>query len=436
MKKSIKRLLPVLLALCLALVAFTGTTVFATNGTHITVNSGAPTCVDWLKTGQLYILDLTTVFDNQNSDHELEYDVSSDIFGPQIYVKDVNGVPTLVFTVGTAGEYHVTISAACTDEDCEDYADHIIEFDVDPATNGSPSQYGYDETDKNSVTVFVTISNDGMPLKGSDGAILAHIPVTVPYTSLNNYGLSTYYRYGTYGLNGPYTESTVIARPTALHLFLNLLENHYVTGNNYNLLNYSNSTTVRYMDGTTAYTSSSPNKALDVSGYPTSLFFESFWGHDCNIMYFRNHVYPLMGPGWGATADYILLSDGDEIDIALYSNWEFFGDGAFLRFDEYEQSASRGDELTFSVQQYGTYVVAMGGTGYFEDTEDELLVYIYSSNGTFYDDFTWAGNSSNEYSYTLPQNMPTGLYYVVAMDPDAKTSDACLAPAVTTIIVD
>ena len=41
--------------------------------------------------------------------------------------------------------------------------------------------------------------------------------------------------------------------------------------------------------------------ALTLSGSATSLYMRNFWGHDENLMYFRNHVYPLMSAGVGAT---------------------------------------------------------------------------------------------------------------------------------------
>ena len=56
-------------------------------------------------------------------------------------------------------------------------------------------------------------------------------------------------------------------------------------------------------------------------------------------MYYRNHVYPLMSAGWGSTADYILLSDNDTIDLAMFSNWSFWTYGAFARFDKDDYTA-------------------------------------------------------------------------------------------------
>ena len=41
-----------------------------------------------------------------------------------------------------------------------------------------------------------------------------------------------------------------------------------------------------------------------------------------------------MSPGWGSTSDYILLSDGDAIDVAMFTNWGFYHNGYFASFDQ------------------------------------------------------------------------------------------------------
>ena len=86
----------------------------------------------------------------------------------------------------------------------------------------------YDETNADSVTVNVTISNDGIPLMGKDGTILANLDVTVPYFDLDDYGLGKYYRYGTEFGWGSYNNDTVIERPTALHAYIYIIERYYM----------------------------------------------------------------------------------------------------------------------------------------------------------------------------------------------------------------
>lgn len=86
----------------------------------------------------------------------------------------------------------------------------------------------YDETPADSVTVNVTLSNDGTPLLGADGTVLANLNVTVPYFDLADYGLSKYYRYGTEFGWGSYNNDTVVERPTALHAYIYLIERYYM----------------------------------------------------------------------------------------------------------------------------------------------------------------------------------------------------------------
>ena len=114
----------------------------------------------------------------------------------------------------------------------------------------------YDETNAGSVTVNVTISNDGIPLMGKDGTILANLDVTIPYFDLASYGLEEFYRCGTEFGWGDYINDNVIERPTALHAYIYLLERYYLgipesdcgTGKSY-LLDYNKATDVLYMDG-------------------------------------------------------------------------------------------------------------------------------------------------------------------------------------------
>jgi len=93
-----------------------------------------------------------------------------------------------------------------------------------------PSSYGYDESSAESVTVYVTLSNDGVPLLGNDSekTVMAKLKVEVPYFDLDNYGIGEYYRYKTEKGYGPYINDTLVKRPTALHLFIYLAERYYM----------------------------------------------------------------------------------------------------------------------------------------------------------------------------------------------------------------
>ena len=291
----------------------------------------------------------------------------------------------------------------------------------------------YDETNADSVTVNVTISNDGIPLLGADGTILANLDVTIPYFDLADYGLSKYYRYGTEFGWGSYNDDELIERPTALHAYIYLIERYYMglpadqcgRGTS-GILDYKKKTDVLYMDGGLAY-NSGRTVALNPTGSATSLYMKQFWGHDENLMYFRNHEYPLMGKGWGSTCDYILLSDGDRLDVAMFTNWDFYKDGGFNQFSQDVYSIAQGDTVTTSTFKAGTSAGL--------DGESPALEPISGLNVAVYDaDWNKVANVTGDgtYSYTFDK---AGTYYIMATDTGAKTTAAHYAPAITKVTV-
>lgn len=291
----------------------------------------------------------------------------------------------------------------------------------------------YDETPADSVTVNVTISNDGIPLMGKDGTILANLDVTVPYFDLDDYGLGKYYRYGTEFGWGSYNNDTVIERPTALHAYIYIIERYYMglpadqcgRGTS-GILDYKKKTDVLYMDGGLAY-NSNRTPALLPTGDATSLYMKQFWGHDENLMYFRNHEYPLMGKGWGGTCDYILLSDGDRLDVAMFTNWDFYKDGGFNQFSQDVYSIAQGDTVTTSTFKAGTSAGLDGESPALEPISG-LNVAVYDADWNKVADVTGDGT----YSYTFDK---AGTYYIMATDTGAKTTAAHYAPAITKVTV-
>ena len=291
----------------------------------------------------------------------------------------------------------------------------------------------YDETPADSVTVNVTISNDGMPLMGADGTILANLDVTVPYFDLDDYGLGNFYRYGTEFGWGAYNDKNLIERPTALHAYIYIIERYYMglpadqCGKGMsNPLAYSKATTVQYMDGAVAY-KSGVKKALTVTGSPTSLYMSNFWGHDENLMYFVNHEYPLMAKGWGSTCDYILLSDGDRLDVALFTDWSFYNRGGFNQFSQDAYYIATGETVTASTFKAATSAGLDGESPALEDIKD-LKVALYDANWTKLTDVTGDGT----YTYTFDK---AGTYYLMGLDANATKNDACYAPAITKVTV-
>jgi len=124
--------------------------------------------------------------------------------------------------------------------------------------------------DNSKVTVYFSLSDNGKYKNGTSGKTLAYVPVTVEYFDLDDYGL------------GKYTRADAGEQPTVLHLFIKMLEQEYLN---------SGKLTVG-------------GDALTVSGAAGSMYMTQFWGHDQNLTYYVNHVYPIMSGSTGATADH------------------------------------------------------------------------------------------------------------------------------------
>ena len=417
-----KRILSILLVLAMLLSMIPA--VFAAN-CDITVSTPAP---DPVKVGALYQLPLRTVFTDPNG-HALSFALKAD-YGDKVYIKD----NTLQFTSAEAGEFRIGITATCTDGGS---AETVVPITVEAVEDGDKNQYGYDETDQASVTVYVTISSDGAPIIGKDdgGTILSHLEVKVPYFPLSLYGLDDFNRYHTENGSGSYTDNEIVQRPTLLHLYIYMLERYY--------LGVAEKDCGKGTSGLLEFTGSGEGvndmlggsyedtrNALLISGSATSMYMQNFWGHGENLMYYRNHVYPLMSAGWGSTADYILLSDNDTIDLAMFSNWSFWTYGAFARFDKDDYTAKVGEKITFETQKYDTKSVSDGGTESFEPITG-LNVKLYNENWEQQQELTSEGSS-----YTLDTaSLKAGTYYLLGYDPNYGTEDACYAPATAKVVL-
>ena len=417
-----KRILSILLVLAMLLSMIPA--VFAAN-CDITASTPAP---DPVKVGALYQLPLGTVFTDPNG-HALSFALKAD-YGDKVYIKD----NTLQFTSAEAGEFRIGITATCTGGGS---AEVVVPITVEAVEDGGKNQYGYDETDQASVTVYVTISSDGAPIIGKDdgGTILSHLEVKVPYFPLSLYGLDDFNRYHTENGSGSYTDNEIVQRPTLLHLYIYMLERYY--------LGVAEKDCGKDTSGLLEFTGSGEGvndmlggsykdtlNALLISGSATSMYMQNFWGHDENLMYYRNHVYPLMSAGWGSTADYILLSDNDTIDLAMFSNWSFWTYGAFARFDKDDYTAKVGEKITFETQKYDTKSVSDGGTESFEPITG-LNVKLYNENWEQQQELTSEGSS-----YTLDTaSLKAGTYYLLGYDPNYGTENACYAPATAKVVL-
>ena len=203
--------------------------------------------------------------------HDLSYSLGAD-YGTQTYIKDGQ----LVFNASKPDKYIVTINASCSGGD---KASHPIEITANPASEGAEIQYGYDETPASEVTIFVTLSNDGIPLRGNDEdeTVLSHLELTIPYFDLALYGLESFYRYQTDNGRGEYINETLVERPTGLHMYIYLLERFYMglpeeecgKGTS-GVLDYGEAMDIYDMEGELAYNSGS-RKAINMTGSALSL---------------------------------------------------------------------------------------------------------------------------------------------------------------------
>lgn len=423
------------LVLCLSLVP---QTVFATSemsggaAACVTVKDGAKTAYE-VTAGGLLTVRLDELFQDSGS-HGLTYTLDGGDYGTQTKVTtDKDGSAILSFTNPTAGTYTPTITATCAEKAA---ASVQLTITVNEAADGDAAQYGYDETDAASVKVYVTVSNDGIPLMGNEGTVLSHLELDVPYFDLDKQDLSEFYRYHTENGQGGYVDDQVVKRPTALHLYLYLLGVYYLGLTPEQVINgdeiikgHDGGAGVTDMNGGQPYDDSS--LALNITGSATSMYMQQFWGHDENLMYYRNHVYPLMSAGWGATADYVLLSDGDTIDVAMFSNWSFWQSGAFAAFDRDSYAVKPGGSLTVQTLKYDTRSVADGGTERFEPITG-LTVKVYDADWQEVGEVAAHSGDRSSYTYTFEKE---GTYYLLATDPNAGTEDACYAPATARVTV-
>lgn len=429
-----KRILSILLAVTLLLSEGTlGIIPALAADSCVSIKADAVTTGE-VVAGSLLEIKLGDVFEDTDG-HSLTYTLTNAAqFGIQTKISGTS----LFVSEKDPGTYEPKVKATCSDG-----KDITVTFTitVKEAPHGLDAQYNYDETPADKVTVYVTISSDGVPISGKDGTILCHKAITVPYFDLSRYDLSEFYRFHTANGEGEYVDENIVERPTGLHLYLYLLERYFIglpeeecgkgKYTRSDLEGFILRDDVLYMDEEPAYTADTL-AALKITGSPTSLYMANFWGHDENLMYYRNHCYPYMSPGWGSTSDYILLSNGDTWDVAMYSNWSFWSSGgAFTCFDKDEYTARPGTDLTITSRAYGT---TFEGSDFYDFSN--LDVFIYNSKWEQVGDQVKAADDGKA---TVTVTAPTeeGTYYIVGMDPNRKiatddsggTNYAKIAPA-------
>ena len=264
-------------------------------------------------------------------------------------------------------------------------------------------------TDTQEVTVYLTVSVDGDFINSEiTGETMARVPVKISYFDLADYGLEKYYRYETGSFGGQYINENLVKQPTILHLYIKALEQYYLGRK----------------------LTADDTHAFAPEGEPTSLYMLNFWGHDQNLMYFANHKYPLMDSGWGATADYVLLEDGMDLNVAMFSNYEFFNYGYFSHFENGDEiTVSQGETIDFTA--VGVSTNTWGGAEENIILENDMISVLY---GDSFDNLT-EREVDDEGVCSITFDEP-GTYYVVSRDIYSGDSDlASIAPSVTKVNV-
>ena len=200
----------------------------------------------------------------------------------------------------------------------------------------------YGDTNGNgTVDVYLSISDADLYMIGADSTKpMAMLPVSVPYFDLADYHLEGYYfsseSYGQAGSgDGSALEAgtyeTAYGNVTPLHLFIYATELYQCsqaienpgTGELYELGLLGSSL---YEENPDLTNPSMDACAIYISGTVGSTFLNRFWGHDENLMYFKNYEFPLASSGWGSTTDQILLKDGDIVTVGGFDDEKFYED--------------------------------------------------------------------------------------------------------------
>ena len=199
-----KRILSILLAV--ALLLSVGVVPARAADSCVSVKADAATTAE-VVAGDLLEIPLGDIFRDSDG-HSLTYTlVNAAQFGTQTKV----GGSTLYVSEKGPGTYEPKIKATCSGGKS---VTATLTVTVKPAPHGLDAQYNYDESPAKEVTVYVTISNDGVPIRGRDGTILCHQAITVPYFDLSQYGLDEFYRYHTANGEGMYVDNNIVERPT------------------------------------------------------------------------------------------------------------------------------------------------------------------------------------------------------------------------------
>ena len=215
-----------------------------------------------------------------------------------------------------------------------------------------------EEKAEQAVTVYFTITkhaeqkNNFITMGDEE---IVKVPLEVNYFDLEDYNLGDYYRYEAESFEdgGAYKNDVLIKQPTLLHAMIKFAEQYYLDGEKLTL----------------------PSDAMTIgpSSGPTSLFFLKLFGMSYNLTYYVNGNFPLMGPGMGASADYILLHDGDEIELVNFDVDEDYEKITFASFDKSDVTVDADSEFSLQLRGKYTEYKGMDSTTYLKAMPGEHL---------------------------------------------------------------
>lgn len=216
------------------------------------------------------------------------------------------------------------------------------------------------DADTNSVDIYLSISDDADYVE-AEGMVMAFKKLTVPYFDLAEYGLEQlYFVSETYGKGEGATEDNpssnlqpgtaefAYGKVTMLHAIIYATE-----------IFYCNIDPEDAGKGFMADWGLLGSDALTITGSTGSIFITSFWDMDQNFNYYHNYQYPLASPGWGSTADQILLHDGDIITLGHFTSWNFHTDSRSVfnlikaDDDSIVKTVAQGEQIDLSVYVAG-----------------------------------------------------------------------------------
>ena len=242
------------------------------------------------------------------------------------------------------------------------------------------------------VNVYLSLStNDQYMVAPGTGSVMALQKIEVPWFSLEPYGLQEY----------TYQEGEV----TVLHLYIYATERFYC------------SLSAEEAGKGYLYEEGLLRELLLTDQGPGSMYLKSFWGHDENLRYFYNYVYPAID-GWGTTADRLILKDNDVITLGHHSYWQAHEDSGngFLYFTADEEklvttTATQGNILNMQLMRSSG---GMGGANNHTPVANTDVYYVSADALSSGNITNWTKLSKTDASGNLKVriSLDAGTYYL------------------------